>query len=77
MSGDMNTADGACALEIVSSDASRSDVASILQFIDWSRRIIDTCKIDDDRVKGGIAENLGQQSSTVNVHSGEKASQSI
>ena len=53
-------ADGACALEIVSIDASRSDVATIPQFVEWSWKVIDTCKIDDDNVKGGIAANLGQ-----------------
>ena len=56
----LEIADGACAIEITSSDASRSDLATVSEFMQWSRDMIDKCKVDAYDVKGGIAGNLGQ-----------------
>lgn len=53
-------ADGACAIEVVSRDVSRSDFATLAQFRQWSRTMIIACMIDDNEVRGGIAGNLGQ-----------------
>ena len=52
-------ADGACAIEVVSADASRSDFASIAQFRQWSQSMINACKIDDNEVRGGVARDMG------------------
>lgn len=53
-------ADGACAIEVVSRDVSRSDFATLAQFRQWSRNMINACMIDDNEVRGGVAGNLGQ-----------------
>ena len=56
----MDTADGECALEIVSNDPSRYDYATILEFTKWALHLVKTCKIGDVEVSGGVAGKLGR-----------------
>ncbi len=56
----LHLADGGCALEIISSDAARSDVATILQFTKWSLDMIKNCRVGTDAVRGGKAGFMGQ-----------------
>ena len=56
----MHTVDGEYLLEIVSNDVSRSDYATILQFQEWAPDLLNACKIDDVKVTGGVAGDLGK-----------------